>query len=204
MSPRSESNRRPPPYQGGALPPELHGRFRLHNPECNRTIQPLTSGGGGIRTPVGIRQRIYSPPRLAASVPLRKTPIRANGQSRTGNLLITNQLLCQLSYAGVFLDCADCTEAFSLRQETVWIQTFRLRGPSNSHRKIPCHLPKARRPPRTGTSCDGPTNTALTWAGEFPSRCLQASPGTIRSSASSRSSATDGSACSFIVTPAVV
>ena len=31
----------------------------------------MPTGGGGIRTPVDIRQRIYSPPRLAASVPLR-------------------------------------------------------------------------------------------------------------------------------------
>ncbi len=81
--------------------------------------QPLSlNGGGRIRTYVGIRRQIYSLLPLAARAPhrcphaLRRShalqlpetlsPARsgdgADEGTRTLNLLITNQLLCQLSY----------------------------------------------------------------------------------------------------------
>ena len=45
------------------------------------------------------REQIYSLPRLATS--LRLQSMRgADNRNRTYNLLITNQLLCQLSYVG--------------------------------------------------------------------------------------------------------
>ena len=45
------------------------------------------------------RERIYSPSRLATSLPLRE--YGAGERNRTLNLLITSQLLYQLSYAGI-------------------------------------------------------------------------------------------------------
>ncbi len=47
------------------------------------------------------KERIYSPPRLATSLPLQKDG--AGERSRTLDLLITSQLLYQLSYTGVLL-----------------------------------------------------------------------------------------------------
>ena len=43
------------------------------------------------------REQIYSLPRLATSLRLQS----ADNRNRTYNLLITNQLLCQLSYVGM-------------------------------------------------------------------------------------------------------
>jgi hypothetical protein len=67
-------------------------------------------GEGRIRTFVGYRRQIYSLLPLATRVPLRLDPAflslfpssrrGADGQTRTGNLLITNQVLYQLSYIG--------------------------------------------------------------------------------------------------------
>src|SRR5829696_1890005 len=86
--------------------------------------------------------------------------------------------------------------------------TRRSRGPSNSQKKIPCHVPSASRPDSRGTSTCGPINPARTWDGAFSSpssMCCHPHPSsTRRSSARSKSRATAGSACSLIVTPAVV
>ena len=52
------------------------------------------------------RQQIYSLPPLAAREPIQKTTlfmkysVQADDRTRTDNLLITNQLLCQLSHIG--------------------------------------------------------------------------------------------------------
>ena len=54
-------------------------------------------------------QQIYSLPPLAAREPIHITqyienPIyRADDRTRTDNLLITNQLLCQLSHIGIYV-----------------------------------------------------------------------------------------------------
>ena len=50
-SPRPDSNRRPPPYHGGALPTELHGQLWWREKDSN------------LRRP---SQQIYSLPPLAA------------------------------------------------------------------------------------------------------------------------------------------
>ena len=47
------------------------------------------------------RERIYSPPRLATSLPHQG--YGAGDRSRTHDLLITSQLLYQLSYTGIIL-----------------------------------------------------------------------------------------------------
>ena len=44
-------------------------------------------------------QQIYSLPPLAT----REFPQKADDRTRTDNLLITNQLLCQLSHIGIFM-----------------------------------------------------------------------------------------------------
>ena len=45
-----------------------------------------------------VPQQIYSLPPLAT----RESIHRADNRNRTDNLLITNQLLCQLSHVGIF------------------------------------------------------------------------------------------------------
>ena len=52
---------------------------------------------------------------------------------------------------------------------TTWTQAWRVRGPSNSQKKTPCHVPSLSRPPSTMSVTDEPTSEALTWAGELPS-----------------------------------
>ena len=67
-----------------------------------KKIRPLnTDGGGRIRTFEGVSRQIYSLLLLATQEPHRILAAdfgRADGENRTPNLLITNQLLCQLSY----------------------------------------------------------------------------------------------------------
>ena len=53
--------------------------------------------GDGFEPP-NPKERIYSPPRLATSLPLQNG---AGDRSRTHDLLITSQLLYQLSYTGI-------------------------------------------------------------------------------------------------------
>ena len=72
-----------------------------------KLVAPAGGGGEGrIRTFEGISRQIYSLLPLATRVPLRlafslfPSSLGADGQTRTGNLLITNQVLYQLSYIG--------------------------------------------------------------------------------------------------------
>ena len=55
--------------------------------------------GDGFEPP-NPKERIYSPPRLATSLPLQYDD--AGDRSRTHDLLITSQLLYQLSYTGKY------------------------------------------------------------------------------------------------------
>jgi hypothetical protein len=103
-------------------------RSRLSTRYCRRatlvSIQPPIDGGGRIRTFVGVSRQIYSLLPLAAWVPHpfpaqcdptpvtppsshaneAEHPTRADGENRTRNRLITNQVLCQLSYVSVSSD----------------------------------------------------------------------------------------------------
>ncbi len=99
---RRDSNPRPSAWKADALPTEL-----LPPPLWLKKYR----GESRIRTYEGESQQIYSLPQLTALVsPLchnnkkRTTPTlpcsRAGGGTRTLDLLITNQLLYQLSYAG--------------------------------------------------------------------------------------------------------
>lgn len=76
-SPRPDSNRRPRPYQGRALPTELRGQM---------------VEGGGFEPPKRRAQQIYSLSPLAARAPLLLSS-GADDPIRTGNLVITNHLL---------------------------------------------------------------------------------------------------------------
>ncbi len=83
-------NRRPPGYE----PDEL--------PDCSTPRQSKVGGEGF--EPSKLSQQIYSLPPLAAResthiMILHKK--KADDRTRTDNLLITSQLLCQLSHIGV-------------------------------------------------------------------------------------------------------
>ena len=79
--------------------------------------------------------------------------------------------------------------------------TVRVRGPSNSQKKIPCHVPSARSPSRTGTTSDVAVSAARDVRGRVLLALLDVLPApsrrpTIFSRERSRSRATAGSACS--------
>jgi hypothetical protein len=52
---------------------------------------------------------------------------------------------------------------------TICTSTLRRRGPSNSQKWMPCHVPNTRCPSSTGRVTERPTRLALMWASEFPS-----------------------------------
>ena len=91
---RRDSNSRPSPWQGDALPlshfRKIYWWRRVDSNHCRRS------------------QRIYSPPPLATRALLHMLPlwgfelVGAGKGTRTPDLLITNQLLYQLSYASAF------------------------------------------------------------------------------------------------------
>ncbi len=113
---RRDSNSRHPAWKAGALPTELlpHGGRTAREPPT-RGFTFLHSGGGRIRTFEGLRRQIYSLIPLATWVPHRlardsrrsRQPGRADGENRTRNRLITNQVLCQLSYVSAWRDAYD-------------------------------------------------------------------------------------------------
>ena len=114
---RRDSNPRPQAWKASALPTELLPHYMKKKP-----APTFHHGGGRIRTFEGVSRQIYSLLPLATWVPhLKIAPAklpnpeknqpsetrskahtrsrsRADGRNRTGNLLITNQLLRQLSY----------------------------------------------------------------------------------------------------------
>ena len=65
-------------------------------------------GEGGFEPPKAVLADLQSvpfglsgiPPNLFSSLPLLQR-VKADNRTRTDNLLITNQLLCQLSYIGI-------------------------------------------------------------------------------------------------------
>ncbi len=75
----------------------LLGRQMLYQLSYSR----LTGGGGRIRTCAGIRQEIYSLPPLARLGDSSVFSLKAGGGTRTHGLVITNHLLCRLSYASL-------------------------------------------------------------------------------------------------------
>jgi hypothetical protein len=77
----------------------LFFRVRSSSQPSSATRLLRSHGEGRIRTSEGNRRQIYSLLPLATRVPLRTQ--RADGQTRTGNLLITSQLLFRLSYIGL-------------------------------------------------------------------------------------------------------
>ncbi len=128
---RRGSNPRHQAWKACALPTELLPRENnFSHPDLFSlltaaplllSLQPPTDGGGRIRTFVGVSRQIYSLLPLAAWVPHpfpahcdltphtrhaneAEHPTRADGENRTRNRLITNQVLCQLSYVSVSPD----------------------------------------------------------------------------------------------------
>ena len=122
MSGRRDSNPRPTAWKAVTLPTELlpqlsysrnDPQFTTHTRLLTIGVIPSEVGRGGFEPPKVRDRQIYSLLRLTASLPARRdshetqhlrrarTPIcsRAGDGTRTRNLLITNQLLYQLSYA---------------------------------------------------------------------------------------------------------
>ena len=113
--PEPESNQRHMDFQSIALPTELSGQncggriwtydLRVMSPTSFQTAPPrdiLLSCGFLQWMEVdsnhrSVPQQIYSLPPLATREPIQK----ADDRTRTDNLLITNQLLCQLSHIGI-------------------------------------------------------------------------------------------------------
>ncbi len=95
---------------------------------------PRDGGWGWIRTNVGASQRFYRPPPLATRAPIHMILFNYNGAgdgTRTRNLLITNQLLCQLSYASGVLSMLKhittsdrIVQAFEINSFLVWFRLF--------------------------------------------------------------------------------
>src|ERR1700722_9121731 len=74
---------------------------------------------------------------------------------------------------------------------TTLTRSSRLRGPSNSAKKIRCQRPSASFPATIHTVSDDPTRAVLMYESEFPSACAEfATRGTIRSNAAATSCAT--------------
>ena len=139
MSPRSESNRRPPPYQGGALPPELHGRFELRNMEFNRKPRSFQLEGEGFEPPKasanGFTVRPVWPLRYPSNCIGKSQRPESNWQPTDyKSVALPIELRWHLAQRR-----ADFTLGVYVGQETVRTQTLLRRGPSNSQRKIPCH-----------------------------------------------------------------
>ena len=72
-------------------------RFGIRQKDLPNYIREIRSGWRRIRTFEGIASRFTVCPLW----PLGNLPIKADERTRTVNLLITNQLLCQLSHIGV-------------------------------------------------------------------------------------------------------
>ena len=85
----TDSNPRPADYKSAALPTELH-----------QQIKYLRKWAGMDSNHRSHRRQIYSLIPLATREPahIKMIKIRAGGRTRTPDLLITNQLLYQLSY----------------------------------------------------------------------------------------------------------
>ena len=94
-SPDRELNPRPLPYQGSALPLSYLGKITLSQTQQS----DWGSWVGVVSNHCRHSQRIYSPSPLTTRAP---TLLRAKDRNRTYDQLITNQLLYQLSYFGIY------------------------------------------------------------------------------------------------------
>ena len=83
----------------------------------------MYGGEGRIRTSEGVRRQIYSLIPLATREPLpRFAQIEADGRNRTDDLLITSQLLYQLSYIGRGLNGENYSQVTTLsRTSQFWV-----------------------------------------------------------------------------------
>ena len=101
---RRGSNSPPIAWKAIALPNELLPRFRFTPNQKNfrKSCQSyyFFCGQSRVRTYVLVREQIYSLSPLTTRPSARK-PFRAGNGTRTRDLLITNQLLYQLSYSGL-------------------------------------------------------------------------------------------------------
>ena len=118
MSGKRDSNPRPPAWKASALSTELFPQITLFPATPfhvrSQQVQPChrkdiynkvkICGCGWIRTTEVERQQIYSLPHLAALEHTQdfKVHFRASSRTRTNDRWITNLVLYQLSYRGIF------------------------------------------------------------------------------------------------------
>ncbi len=85
------------PVVFGSLIPAYHRPLRVPD------LRGVSGGESRIRTYEAVKQQIYSLPPLATWVSPHGSAPGANGGTRTHDRLITNQLLYQLSYIGLYI-----------------------------------------------------------------------------------------------------
>ena len=115
--PRRDSNSRPPPWQGGALTNWATGPNMCTSCQMTKVLENiLKNGPSGTRTQDrSVMSRLLWPTELKVhimSVPIRN---KADDRTRTDNLLITNQLLCQLSHIGKPRTLNKCLHKFNVK-----------------------------------------------------------------------------------------
>ena len=103
--PGTGSNRRPPPWQGGALTSWATGPlFGLYSSQSALVRKEWTFGdsnpGPTGYEPVALTNWAKGPNYIISNIVYCCT-VKADDRTRTDNLLITNQLLCQLSHIGI-------------------------------------------------------------------------------------------------------
>ena len=152
---RRGSNPRHQAWKACALPAELLPHNQPCSPRGERQEKTNSNfresrsnnGGGRIRTFEGLRRQIYSLLPLATWVPhplrdRKKTPAppakspiysdsKADGENRTRNRLITNQVLCQLSYVSgrLFARDSQAIKAPEVSQSVALTRLSRSPGP---------------------------------------------------------------------------
>src|SRR5208283_4657122 len=110
----------------------------LYQPSPQRSRYYIMYGGEGrIRTSEGVRRQIYSLIPLATREPLpRKLEPIADGRNRTDDLLITSQLLYQLSYIGRGLKTENYSQATTLSRTSQFGVLAELGHPASEIRPL--------------------------------------------------------------------
>src|SRR5216684_1067903 len=91
-----------------------------------------------------------------------------HSQNSSTPVSVGAQHCCAPACPGAKISSLPLTQLFS---PSTFTKIFRSRGPSNSQKKIPCHLPSTNFPSSTKITWLAPIITALACESVFPSRC---------------------------------
>ena len=131
-----------------------HARTIEKHVHAAQPFDQLQKAGGRICGSDIEHRRLYQPGCLGFQLVQQRTP--AAGHAHTPATL--HQQLCHgTSYArrGTYDNGPLHSTVATRRREPPLLR--------NSHRQMPCHVPKLSRPPVTGSSRLGPTSTLLAW-----------------------------------------